>query len=229
MSSEPAGRAPDEIDPLPRFAVVDLETSGLRAGQHRILQIGLVVVEIDVMDPDPDRSTAGRSPCSYRTRTLDTWSTMVRLRWPFQRTGPHRIHGIRRRHLRGAPRLADVLTELAARIDGAVFTAHNASFDADFLRRAAHHEGVSLELGPQVCTLRMSQHLDPDRTSSHRLVDLCERYRVDVTRSHDALADAVATASVLPHLLHAHGIEQRHQLERFYVGSPAGGAPAWSR
>ena len=32
---------------LPRFAVVDVETSGLSSTRHRILQIGLVTVEPD--------------------------------------------------------------------------------------------------------------------------------------------------------------------------------------
>ena len=35
---------------LPRFAVVDLETSGLNTRRHRILQLGMVVVEADGMD-----------------------------------------------------------------------------------------------------------------------------------------------------------------------------------
>ena len=54
-----------------------------------------------------------------------------------------------------------------------------------------------------LCTLRMSRALDPDRQLSHRLADLCDRYGVQPGRAHDALADAEATAAVLPHLLQA--------------------------
>jgi DNA polymerase III epsilon subunit-like protein len=179
-----------------RFGVVDLETSGLVAGRHRILQIGLVVVDDG--------------------HITDTWSTMVRLRWPFQRTGPRHIHGITRRHLRGAPNMTDALAELSRRLDGTIFTAHNAAFDATFLEMAAEQAGVDLHLRPRLCTLRLSRQLDPDRVLSHRLGDLCERYEVGLDRPHDALADAVATAHVLPHLLEAHGIERAEQLEPFY-------------
>jgi DNA polymerase III epsilon subunit-like protein len=179
-----------------RFGVVDLETSGLVAGRHRILQIGVVVVEDG--------------------QIVDSWSTMVRLRWPLQRTGPRHIHGITRRHLRGAPKVADALAELSRRLDGAIFTAHNAAFDATFLEMAAEQAGVELHLRPRLCTLRLSRRLDPDRSLSHRLGDLCERYDVSLDRPHDALADAIATAHVLPHLLEAHGIEQLEQLEPFY-------------
>jgi DNA polymerase III epsilon subunit-like protein len=179
-----------------RFGVVDLETSGLVAGRHRILQIGLVVVEDG--------------------QIIDTWSTMVRLRWPLQRTGPRHIHGITRRHLRGAPKVTDALAELSRRLDGTIFTAHNAAFDATFLEMAAEQARVDLRLRPRLCTLRLSRQLDPERVLSHRLGDLCERYHVGLDRPHDALADAIATAHVLPHLLEAHGIERVDQLEPFY-------------
>jgi DNA polymerase-3 subunit epsilon len=63
----------------------------------------------------------------------------------------------------------------------------------------------------------MSRRLDPDRQQSHRLADLCERYDVVLDRPHDALADAAATAAVLPHLLKGHNITASEQLEPFYV------------
>jgi DNA polymerase III epsilon subunit family exonuclease len=188
--------------PLPRFAVVDLETSGFSTQRHRILQIGMVTVEAD-------------------GTVLDEWSTLVKLRWPFQRVGPTHVHGITRSTLKDAPRLDDVLTEFGERLNGSLFTAHNASFDAGFLLRAARRRAgddpVHVGLEPRLCTLRMSRRLDPDRQQSHRLGDLCERYDVALDRPHDALADAAATAAVLPYLLEGHNITTSEQLEPFYV------------
>ncbi len=188
--------------PLPRFAVVDLETSGLDTRRHRILQVGMVVVEAD-------------------GRVVDQWSTLVKLRWPLQRVGPTYIHGITRSMLRGAPGLDDALDELGTRLSGAVFTAHNAEFDSDFIARAARRrptdDPVRAGLQPRLCTLRMSRRLDPDRQLSHRLGDVCERYGVALERPHDALGDATATAAVLPHLLAAHNVTEPEQLEPFYV------------
>ena len=100
----------------PRFAVVDVETSGLSTSRHRILQIGLVTV-------DPHGAV------------LDEWSSLVALRWPWSRVGPRKVHGITRRSLRGAPKAEVALAELRERLDGAVFTAHNAEFDARFIER----------------------------------------------------------------------------------------------
>lgn len=185
---------------LPLFAVVDLETSGLSTRWNRILQIGLVRVD-----------AAGH--------VIDEWSTLVRLRWPLQRVGPTEVHGITRASLRGAPRLDDALDELGRRIGGALLTAHNAEFDAAFLRRATRRrpadDPVRVGLAERLCTLRMSQRLDPERQLSHRLGDVCLRYDVVLDRPHDALADAAATAAVLPHLLVAHGITDRDDLAPF--------------
>jgi DNA polymerase III subunit epsilon len=187
--------------PLPRFAVVDLETSGFSMRRHRILQIGLVMVEAD-------------------GRVVDEWSTLVKLRWPFQRVGPTHVHGITRSTLKHAPVLGDVLAQFGTRLDGAIFTAHNADFDSGFLRRAARRrpadDPVRRALDNPLCTLRMSRRLDPDRTRSHRLGDLCSYYGVPLDRPHDALADASATAMILPHLLDGLGITEPSQLEPYY-------------
>jgi DNA polymerase-3 subunit epsilon len=172
-------------DGQPRYAVVDVETSGLRPRRDHVLQIAVVTVD--------EHGTV-----------IDRWSTLVRLRHWWQRVGPRHIHGISRRQLRRAPRLRAVLVELADRLDGSVFTAHNAEFDAEFIERAARRSGVPLIIERRICTLDLSRRLDPERQLTHGLAELCARYGVPLTDHHDALADATATAAVLPHLLRAH-------------------------
>jgi len=183
----PALGDPNHGRPI-RFAVVDIETSGLSIRRHRILQIAVVIVE--------------------NGEIVDEWSSLIGLRWRFQRIGPRRLHGIGRRDLRTAPPIAEVLAEFARRVDGCVVTAHNIRFDWTFLERAAHDAGVALPAGPRLCTLRASRRLDPGRTLSHRLTDVCARYGITNDRPHDALHDARATAALLPHLLRAHGIDR---------------------
>lgn len=181
---------------LPVFSVVDIETSGLSTRRHRILQIAIARVDDGEI--------------------VDEWSSLVRLRWPWQRVGPRRVHGISRSRLRGAPDSASVLAEFAARTEGTVLVAHNMGFDWAFIERAARSYGVELTPRPRVCTLWMSRRLDPDRQQSHRLGDLCERYGITNDRPHDARFDARATALVLPKLLVDHGITDAVELEAFY-------------
>ena len=181
---------------LPRFAVVDIETSGLSLRRHRILQVAVVTVDDGVI--------------------VDEWSSLVKLRWPWQRVGPRAVHGIDRRMLRTAPDRRQVLQELAGRLDGTVFTAHNAAFDWSFIERAARRDRVELPQIQRLCTLRMSRRLDPERTASHRLDDLCVRYAVTNTRPHHALYDARATAAVLSHLLAASQVAGAADLDPLY-------------
>jgi len=183
-----------ELVSAQRFAVVDVETSGLSVKRHHVLQVGVVVVD----------GTGA---------VLERWSSLVapRSRWWF-RVGPTEIHGIRRRDVRSAPPARDVLARLSGLLQGTRFVAHNAEFDMAFLQKAANRNGISLVIDQPLCTLRLSRLLDPERQLSHRLGDVCARYDIQLTRPHDALADARATAAVLPHLLHAHGFETVDQL-----------------
>lgn len=178
--------------------MVDVETTGLRPRRDKVLQIGVVTVAGD-------------------GTVTDRWSTLVRLRWPWSRVGPTHIHGIDRHTARTGVKADQALAELAERLRGAVFTAHNAAFDVAFLRRAAHRHGVALPIERQLCTLQLSRQLDPDRQLSHRLGDLCARYDVTLVRPHDALVDADATAAILPHLLRAHGVSSAADLDPLYV------------
>ena len=201
---------------LPRFAVVDLETSGLSTRWHRILQIGMVTVEAD-------------------GTVVDEWSTLVKMRWPLQRVGPTHVHGITRSTLQGRA----AARRRAGRVRRAVSTVRSSppttpSSTAVSCTRAARRrpldDPIRQSLEHPLCTLRMSRRLDPDRQRSHRLGDLCEHYGVALDRPHDALADAAATAAILPHLLAELGITDVRELEPFYrparVISRSGRAPA---
>ncbi|HWL41344.1 MAG TPA: 3'-5' exonuclease [Ilumatobacter sp.] len=165
-----------------RYAVVDIETSGLKPHRHRILQVALVTVADG--------------------KIVDEWVSLVRLRW-WQRVGPRRVHGISRSTLRGAPELADVLADFARRLDGATFVAHNVKFDWAFLERSARRARIALPDAPKVDTLWLSRQLDPDRQLFHGLAAVAERYGITNERPHDALHDARTTAQILPHLLAA--------------------------
>jgi DNA polymerase-3 subunit epsilon len=185
-----------------RFAVVDVETSGLSLRRDRLLQVGVVVVD-------------------ERGGILERWASLVRPRRRLLfRVGPTRLHGIRRGALRHAPPLRSVLDELARRLDGAVFVAHNARFDLGFLEKAAEEAGVRLPITTTLCTLRLSRELDPGRLLSHRLGAICERHGIELVRPHDALADADATAAVLPRLLAAHGFSSSGDLRDAEFAQP---------
>lgn len=193
----PSGAVLDPALMATRFAVVDLETSGLSMRRNRMLQIGLVHV-------DAVGTVSG------------SWSTYVRPRyWPIAKVGPTNIHGIRLKDLRGAPRLRPVLDEFNERTAGCVVVAHNLDFDWGFLEMAARRADHRLVDNARLCTLKMSRSLDPERLRSHRLGELCTYYGVEHAQPHHALTDALATAQVLPRLLRQANVTTREQLDQF--------------
>lgn len=185
-----------DIPGLPPLSVIDIETSGLTASRHRILQVA--VVRID--------GSLGRSE----------WSTLVSLPHRFSRVGPRRVHGITRSDLAGAPPWTDVAPELASRVSDSVVVAHNIGFDWPFIVHHARSIGVDMPDVERLCTLTLSRALDPDHRVSHRLPDACARYGITHHQPHHALHDARVTADLLPHLLREHGAVDAESLRRLY-------------
>jgi DNA polymerase III subunit epsilon len=184
-----------------RFAVVDVETSGLDLHSDHVLQIAVVALDLHV----------------DKVMLLSEWSTMIRSRFPWSSVGPRHIHGIRRRDVWRAPPLQKVLTDFSAQIADRIFTAHNAAFDSGFIQAAALRIGQSISLDPRLCTLELSRRLDPDRSLRHRLADIAERHGIPHDNPHDALEDARTTASILPHLIRAHQITSYTDLTSHFL------------
>lgn len=163
-----------------RFVVFDTETTGFEPGH--ILQLAFVVARGD-------------------GSVLDRFSTYVRRHhWRPGRLGAYEVHGITRGHLRKGMAMGDALAALERACVDATPVAHNASFDLTFLRAEAERLGRPLQLGPTLCTLKLSRSLDPQKSRRHKLANLVEHYGLSAIPTHDALADALATASLLPHL-----------------------------
>ncbi len=187
-------------DPAPPpdcvFAVVDLETTGLKADQEHILQMAVV-----------HQDSTGRR--------LGEWSTYVRpprrLRTPL---GPVEIHGITRRRVVFAPPLSKALSAFVSLTRCCIVVAHNAPFDLGFLRAASARTGIDLEHAGSLCTLHLSRQLGERGQANHKLASLCAEFGVDPGRAHDALHDARAAGAVLPHLMSRLGLDTPEDLAR---------------
>lgn len=167
------------------FVVFDTETTGLEPGH--LLQLAFVVARAD-------------------GHVLEHYRTYVKRRfWKPGPLGAHHVHGITRRDLRSGVRVYEALAALERACVTGIPVAHNAAFDLMFLRHESERIGRPLALGTTLCTLKLSRSLDPSRSRRHKLGNLVEHYGLSEIPTHDALADAEATASVLPHLLREKG------------------------
>ena len=112
------------------------------------------------------------------------------------------LTGITTAMVSGAPPLAAVLPSLLEFLAGAVLVAHNAPFDAGFLRAACKRHGQAWPRPPVLCTARLARAvLSVDEAPSVRLGALARLFGTATTPNHRALADARATVEVLHRLL----------------------------
>lgn len=155
----------------PRIAFVDLETTGTSPAGGRVTEVGIVLLETDADGGE----------------RVSEWASLVNPGCsipPFIQT----LTGITNSMVGAAPRFAELATEIAERLAGAVFVAHNARFDYGFLRAEFERVGVDFR-APTLCTVRLSRQLYPER-SSHSLDALIDRFGLAVQDRHRALGDA---------------------------------------
>lgn len=169
--SAPCTTDPSLLAESPLFArplaIVDLETTGADPNRDRITEIAIVRIE--------------------GGRCVDTWSSLVDPEVPI----PQRIQAfthITDEMVAGAPNFRSLADEVEQRLAGAVFVAHNARFDFNFLRAAFAERGIRFD-PPVLCTVKFSRALAP-QLPRHGLDAIIERQGYEVEDRHRALTDA---------------------------------------
>ncbi|HEX6616751.1 MAG TPA: 3'-5' exonuclease [Gemmatimonadales bacterium] len=162
------------------FAVVDVETTGMRPGvSDRITEIAVVVV--------------------HGSRREVVFESLINPGRPI----PPAICAITRitnEMVREAPSFDAVADQVLAALAGRIFVAHNARFDWGFvsaeLRRA---RAVALD-GPLLCTVRLARRLVKG-VRSCGLDNLSQHFGFENAARHRAAGDALVTADLLQRLL----------------------------
>lgn len=185
------------------FVVVDLETTGSRAGDDRITEIGAVKVR------------AGE--------VLGEFATLVD---PGREIPPQivRLTGITTAMVYDAPAIAEVFPAFLEFARGSVLVAHNARFDMAFLRAAALELGHPWTFGPALCTVKLARRVLPrDEAPTVRLSALSTLFGTTGTPCHRALDDARATVEVMHGLFERVGnlgVQTHRELGEYLPGGP---------
>lgn len=162
------------------FAVVDVETTGARAGfGDRITEVAVAVVH------------GGRREIVFES--------LVNPERPIPRT-VCAITNITDEMVRHAPRFADLAERILGVLAGRIFVAHNARFDWNFLSAELRRSRDLTLDGTRLCTVRLARRLVRG-VRSCGLDNLCRFFGFHNKARHRAGGDALVTAELLARLL----------------------------
>jgi DNA polymerase-3 subunit epsilon len=178
-----------------RIACVDLETTGGMAAQHRIIEVGIVLLEDGAV--------------------VEEWSSLVNpgVRVP---SSIEAFTGITNDMVAGAPSFDELRGEIRARLLDRLFVAHNARFDYGFVRNEFRRLGERF-VAPVLCTVRLSRALFGEHPR-HSLDALIERYGLACGQRHRALGDAAVLPALLAALEGAAGCQRVQEVATAVLG-----------
>jgi DNA polymerase-3 subunit epsilon len=165
-------------EPGAGWAVVDVETSGFRPGQARVVSVAALALG--------DDGNVEQSLYSLLNPGVDP--------------GPTHVHGLTTEMLQGQPTFGDIVGELVELLTGRTLVAHNVGFDYSFLAAEAELVGAELPIDTVMCTVELTRRLALD-TENLRLETLAAHWGITQMKPHDALDDAMVLAQILKPVL----------------------------
>lgn len=160
------------------YAIVDIETTGGYADNHRITEIAIYHYDgMQITDQFHTLINPGRNIPSFITG----------------------LTGITTHMVQESPTFEDISEEIYDWLKGRVFVAHNAHFDYSFLKK--EFEGVGINwTTKKLCTVRLSRKIIPG-LNSYGLGRLAESLGIKIPDRHRAGGDALATAKIFDILM----------------------------
>ncbi|MFM9837345.1 MAG: exonuclease domain-containing protein [Cyclobacteriaceae bacterium] len=160
------------------YAIVDIETTGGYAANHRITELAIYHHD--------------------GTHITDTFQTLLNpgREIPYFITG---LTGITTKMVEKAPTFEEVYQEIFDWLKDRVFVAHNAHFDYSFLKKEFESVGVNWQT-KKLCTIRLGRKIIPG-LESYSLGRLAESLGINIPDRHRASGDAQATAKIFSILL----------------------------
>ena len=160
------------------YAIVDIETTGGRAGRDRITEIAIALHD--------------------GTKVVDTYETLINPETiiPF---GITRLTGITQGMVEDAPKFYEVAKKIVEMTEKAVFVAHNVRFDYGFIREEFRRLGYTYSRR-QLCTVRLARNTFPG-LRSYSLDNLIRHFSIPFRNRHRAMGDVEATTILFEKIL----------------------------
>ena len=160
------------------YAIVDIETTGSAAKNHKITEIAIYIFDGD--------------------KIIDSYETLIN---PERRIDDRifSLTGINTEMVENAPKFYEVAKKIAEILKDKIFVAHNVGFDYSFIKKEFSSLGYKLNL-KRLCTVRLSRKLIPGKLS-YSLGNLCDSLGIEIKARHRAGGDALATVELFKRLI----------------------------
>ncbi|MGE0268099.1 MAG: exonuclease domain-containing protein [Candidatus Omnitrophota bacterium] len=149
------------------LVITDIETTGGRYHNHRIIEIGMIKV--------------------VNGRKVEEFQSLIdpQCQIPANITT---LTGITNEMVGKAPTFSVLHESIYEFLEGSVFVAHNARFDYGFIRQEFERLGIRYK-SKILCSLKLSRKLFP-KFKRHDVSSIMQRYGIEVENRHRALDDA---------------------------------------
>jgi DNA polymerase-3 subunit epsilon len=161
-----------------KLVFVDVETTGLQAKNNRIIEIGIIRVENNMIVNEIRSFINPKRPIPKEITMMT---------------------GITNEDVRYAPTFQELKEAIFAIMQGCTFVAHNAPFDYDFLKYAFLRENMAF-FSQKLCTVSLSRHLFP-HWRRHNLDTAIKECNIPYRNRHRAYDDAHVLFLYYQHLL----------------------------
>lgn len=167
--------------PLPeRYIVVDVETTGLSAAEHEIIEIGAILVNDRQIEAKFHSLVKAMAKIPQSVATLTGLSDEI-----LQREGRE---------------LAEVLTEFLMFAGDLPVISHNADFDYGFLRAACEICGLPLFSNPCIDTLALARRVVANM-KNYKLATLLNHFGIEASGVHRSTDDCLSTKHLYEKLI----------------------------
>jgi DNA polymerase-3 subunit epsilon len=176
------------------YAIIDIETTGGSFKTGRITEIAVYL--------------------HSGSRLIDEYTTLVNPEVPIP-PFVAKLTGITDKMVSVAPTFSEIAKDVQNFTAGAVFVAHNANFDYNFIREEYRRLGMEFRR-KRLCTVQMSRRAFPGLTS-YSLDKITSELGIALNGHHRADVDALATMKLFEKILEVQSIKT---LFDNYVGLP---------
>ena len=171
------------------LAFIDVETTGFDSDTAEIIELGVVIAKLK----DGELIVTDQLDLKIHPEHIET-----------AEAGALRVNGYNEADWLFAVTLEDAMKSFADKTDGAIFVAHNLTFDYSFIKEAFKKTGIENKMHYHkldTITLAFAILHNQDDMNRFSLKALTEYYSIENKKAHSAFADAYATYELFKKLL----------------------------